>query len=264
MHLLAHPDQQCNQEGSHGSNPPRLQPNPTITSNANNLLDDNNALPDHIDEGLTNLVFMVIHNITGLVFSNQTGCFPITFNRGHEHLVIFYIYDANFILSVQIKNQTKQELLHAYQITYKYLSSCGFKPRLHKMDNKTSKDVKTSSNPNKLHSHTLLWTSIAPTPPNKLFALGRITSPQVLPDYQNLSPLPTGVASPINVTTQSTCFVPVAIIPSSPLLRPWKAPPHLMLHPWSLLAPKFSYTSNQLVASLEVFMPPTVGTSDHH
>jgi hypothetical protein len=35
---------------------------------------------------------------------------------------------------------------------------------------------KTSSNPNKLHSNTLLQTSIAPTLPNKLFALGRITS----------------------------------------------------------------------------------------
>jgi hypothetical protein len=85
---------------------------------------------------------MVIHNITRLVFSDQTGHFLITSNRGHAYLVIFYIYDAKFIASVPIKNQTKQEHFRAYQITYKYLSSCGFKPRLHKMDNKTSKDVK--------------------------------------------------------------------------------------------------------------------------
>jgi hypothetical protein len=84
---------------------------------------------------------MVIHNITGLVFSNQTGHFPITSNRGHAFHVIFYIYDANLLASVPIKNQTKQELLRAYQITYKYLSSCGFKPCLHKMDKEISKDV---------------------------------------------------------------------------------------------------------------------------
>jgi hypothetical protein len=118
------------------------QPNPTSTSNANNLLDDDKVLPGYINEGLTNLVFMVIHDITGLVFSNQTGHFPIRSNRGHTYLVIFYIYDANFIASVPTKNRTKQELLCAYQITYKYLSSRGFKPRLHKMDNKTSQDVK--------------------------------------------------------------------------------------------------------------------------
>jgi hypothetical protein len=122
---------------------------------------------------------------------------------------------------------------------------------------------KTSSNPNKLHSSTLLWTSIAPTPPNKLFALGRITSPQVLPAYQNLSPSPTGVASPINVTTQSTCFIPVARIPFS-TFEAMEGPTCLTLHPWPLLAPKFSYTSNQLVASLGVFMPPTDGTLVHH
>ncbi len=74
-----------------------MQPNPTSTSDANNSLDDEYVLPGHIDKGLTNLVFMVIHDITGLVFSNQTGCFPITSNRGHAHLVIFYIYNANFI-----------------------------------------------------------------------------------------------------------------------------------------------------------------------
>jgi hypothetical protein len=52
------------------------QPNPTNTSNANNLLNNNDVLPDYIDKGLTNLVFMVIHDITGLVFSDQTGRFP--------------------------------------------------------------------------------------------------------------------------------------------------------------------------------------------
>ncbi len=80
------------------------QPNPTNTSNTNNLFDNNDALPDHINEGLINLVFMVIHDITGLVFSNQTSHFPITSNRGQSYLVIFYIYDANFIASVPIKN----------------------------------------------------------------------------------------------------------------------------------------------------------------
>jgi hypothetical protein len=84
------------------------RPNPTNTSNTNNSFINNDALPNHINESQTNLVFMVIHNITRLVFSNQTGRFPITSNRGHAYLVIFYIYDANFIMSVPIKNRTKQ------------------------------------------------------------------------------------------------------------------------------------------------------------
>jgi hypothetical protein len=116
--------------------PPAETALPPTQDNANN-----NILPFQIEAGLTHLIFMVIHDITSPVFTNQTGRFPITSNRGHAYLIIFYIYDANFIASVPIKNRTKQELLQAYQITYKYLSSQGFKPKLHKMDNKTSKDV---------------------------------------------------------------------------------------------------------------------------
>jgi hypothetical protein len=45
--------------------------------------------------------------------------FPIT-------IVIFYMYDANFIDSIPVKNSTKEELLHACQIVNRYLSQQGF------------------------------------------------------------------------------------------------------------------------------------------
>jgi recombinational DNA repair protein RecT len=57
---------------------------------------------------------MHTHDITGQIFKDQTGHFPITSNQGHAYLVIFYVYNANFISSVPIKNCTKEELLHAY------------------------------------------------------------------------------------------------------------------------------------------------------
>ena len=86
---------------------------------------------------------MTLADTAGRIFTDQTGRFPITSNRGNAYLVIFYVYDANFIASVPIKNRTKEELLCAYQVTYNYLTARGFKPRLHKMDNETSHDVKT-------------------------------------------------------------------------------------------------------------------------
>jgi hypothetical protein len=45
----------------------------------------------------THIVFMSIIKITGMLFSNQLGWFSITFNRGNKYLVIFYIYNANFV-----------------------------------------------------------------------------------------------------------------------------------------------------------------------
>jgi hypothetical protein len=131
-----HMDQSHQGQCSTSSSAPASTPPFTSLDDTNN-----DILPIHIKEGLTNLVFMVIHEITGEVFTNQTGCFPITSNHGHAYVVIFYIYDANFIASAPIKNRTKEELLRAYQITYKYLSSRVFKPQLHKMETETSKDV---------------------------------------------------------------------------------------------------------------------------
>jgi hypothetical protein len=73
----------------------------------------------------------------------QTGRFPITTsNRVHTYVAVFYIFDANTICSVLIKNSSKEELLCAYCKIYAWLTLCGFKPLLHKLDNETSKDVK--------------------------------------------------------------------------------------------------------------------------
>ena len=84
---------------------------------------------------------MHIHAIDGVVSSDQTGRFPITSNRGNAYVVVFYVYNANYIRSVPIKSQSKEELLRAYQETYKWLSMWGFKPLLHKMNNETLHEV---------------------------------------------------------------------------------------------------------------------------
>jgi hypothetical protein len=59
----------------------------------------------------TNLVYMFFYNITGLLFTDQTDCIPVTSNQGHIYLVIVYLYDANLTTSVPIKKQTKEDLL---------------------------------------------------------------------------------------------------------------------------------------------------------
>jgi hypothetical protein len=74
------------------------------------------------------LVFMTIIEISGILFSNQLGLFPITSYRGNKYVVIFYIFNANFVKSVPIKSQSKEELLRALRLFYAYLTERGFKP----------------------------------------------------------------------------------------------------------------------------------------
>jgi hypothetical protein len=92
-------------------------------------------LPLESFNACTPFVFVTIIKISGMLFGNQLGWFPITSNRGNKYVVIFYIYDANFVKSVPIKSQSKEELLRAYRLVYAYLTAWGFKPQLHKMDN---------------------------------------------------------------------------------------------------------------------------------
>ena len=97
--------------------------------------------PQEPHNARTHCVFCQVHTISGVISSNQTGRFPVTSNRGHAYVVIFYIYDANYIRSVPIKNRSKEELLRAYRKTYDWLVQRGFKPQLHKLDNKMSHEV---------------------------------------------------------------------------------------------------------------------------
>ena len=91
----------------------------------------------------THIVFMTTVEKEGLVASDQTGAFPQISNRGNRYMCIFYIYDCNHIKGVPIKSRKKEELLRAYKEVYKYCEERGYKPKLHKLDNETSRDVES-------------------------------------------------------------------------------------------------------------------------
>jgi hypothetical protein len=90
---------------------------------------------------LTHHAFMMVHVITGCFSSDNTRCLPVMSNRGNAYLALFYIYNANAIWSVPIKNRSKEELLRAITEVYAWLTARGYRPLLHKMDNETSHDL---------------------------------------------------------------------------------------------------------------------------
>jgi hypothetical protein len=109
-----------------------------------NLVNTNmDAAPQEPTNECTHHVFMTVHEVTGSISSDQSGRFPITSNRGNGYVALFYVYNPNYIKSVPIKNQSKEELLQAYTEVYAWLSARGYRPLLHKLDNETSHDVKT-------------------------------------------------------------------------------------------------------------------------
>ena len=91
------------------------------------------------DNENTHVVFMTTQKAEVFVSSDQTGMMPQTSNRGMKYVCIFYIYNTNFIKVVTIKSKNKEELLRAYKELYAYFERRGFKPKIQKMDNETSK-----------------------------------------------------------------------------------------------------------------------------
>eukprot|EP00957_Ditylum_brightwellii_P199624 15218256-Ditylum_brightwellii.AAC.1 len=63
----------------------------------------------------------------GKVYSDQTGWFLHTSSKGTKYIMVLYVYNANDILTIGLKNRTEGELLQEYQLLYKYLQSKGYK-----------------------------------------------------------------------------------------------------------------------------------------
>ncbi|KAL7474761.1 hypothetical protein ACHAW6_000714, partial [Cyclotella cf. meneghiniana] len=107
-------------------------------SHENNHMIEHEQAPNN---DKTNMVFMTMVEINRQLFTNQTGRFPITSNRGNNYIVIFYAVDPNYIKSYPIKSQHRNEILKAYKKVYQFLRFHVYQPQLHKLDNETSKDV---------------------------------------------------------------------------------------------------------------------------
>ena len=91
----------------------------------------------------THHVYMSIADVEGRLYSDQTGRFPITSNKGNCYVIIFYVADGNYIKSYPIKSRHRSQLVKAYSEFYSYLRVRGYRPQLHKLDNETSHDVET-------------------------------------------------------------------------------------------------------------------------
>ena len=90
----------------------------------------------------TNYVFADCHDITGQIFSDQPGRFLVSSISGHQYIMVVYDYDSNSILAEPMKSRSGTEMRRAYQTIFEYLSKRGFRPKLQRLDNEVSRELK--------------------------------------------------------------------------------------------------------------------------
>ena len=88
-----------------------------------------------------NVAYFATTDTTSIIYTDQTGKFPIQSSQGYKYAVICYAYSCNAILAHPIKSRSANELLMAYQHFYTILHNSGLSPQMHKMDNETSADI---------------------------------------------------------------------------------------------------------------------------
>ena len=75
----------------------------------------------------TNFVYTKVVEVTGQIFTDQTGRFPVTFSKGNQHIMVLYDYDSSAILAKPMKNRSESELVKVYTRMHTYLCRQGLK-----------------------------------------------------------------------------------------------------------------------------------------
>jgi hypothetical protein len=86
--------------------------------------------------------YVSIFEPTGQVYTDQTGKFVHPSSSGNNYMLVLYDYDSNSILAEPMKTKSASHILAAYETLYKQLVRAGHKPKLQRLDNECSKELK--------------------------------------------------------------------------------------------------------------------------
>lgn len=87
----------------------------------------------------THFVYPSCLPLSGKIYTDQTGQFPVESKSGNKYLFVLYDYDSNYVAAQPIPSRTALQLKNAYQTIIRKLKLCGLTPKLQKLDNEASK-----------------------------------------------------------------------------------------------------------------------------
>jgi hypothetical protein len=85
----------------------------------------------------THLVYAVVVD-QGQLYTDLTGKFPVRSSKGNSYMMVYYIYDCNYVKVIPMKSRSASEWFKAYERVHQELTVKGFKPKLQTLDNEAS------------------------------------------------------------------------------------------------------------------------------
>jgi hypothetical protein len=91
----------------------------------------------------THLVYSVVVD-QGQLYTDLTGKFPVRSSKGNSYVMVFYVYDCNYVKAIPVKSQSASEWVKSYDTIHQEITVKGSKPRLQTLDNEASTALKNS------------------------------------------------------------------------------------------------------------------------
>jgi hypothetical protein len=102
---------------------------------------ENQPSPDTDLGTNTYLAYAVIVD-QGQLYTALTGKFPVRSSKGNSYVMLFYIYDCNYIKVIPMKSRSASKLVKAYDSIHQELTIKGFKPKLQTLNTEASTALK--------------------------------------------------------------------------------------------------------------------------
>ena len=96
---------------------------------------EQDQFPQAIQSENPDIVFFKTVDLSGKIYTYQTGSFPITSSRVNKYILFAYHFDSNTIHAEPLKTRSGLDLTTAYQKLHSLLTNRGLRPHPHILDN---------------------------------------------------------------------------------------------------------------------------------
>jgi hypothetical protein len=97
-------------------------------------------------------IYVKVKDTAEMIYTDQTGRFPIVSSQGHKYIMFLCDVDSNYIAFEAMKSRDENEMIRTYNALLARLGRKGIKPKKQMLDNEASKEYLQT-----IESHGIEW-----------------------------------------------------------------------------------------------------------
>ena len=95
-------------------------------------------------------IYIAINDAKETMYTDQTGAFPVTSNKGNKYIMILCEIDNNVIMSEAMQNRSSGVIFRTYLVLMHRIKAAGIRPEKNVPDNEFSTEFKQATKENEL------------------------------------------------------------------------------------------------------------------